>query len=222
MLDTLIAGVRSSMVFSFSKLHLLLIAVRALLLTSNARRNSGGVCIRTEPHHRHRLALRVSGASGPFPTITPTARRGNAQSATCSAWSTLRTCSTARGCTCACLSVVVRAVASSLCSCAHSWSRSLHTSSRALRLCSCALLPVAIIPLAEVVVYPPPPHTHTHTHTLVAFHGRYPNGTLSERRAIRAAHVNYTLGLLWFWASDPAAGDALHSEMASVGFCNDE
>jgi len=50
----------------------------------------------------------------------------------------------------------------------------------------------------------------------------YPNGTTEERKAIRQAHINYTLGLLWFYATDPAAGDQLHEEMAGLGFCTDE
>ena len=30
------------------------------------------------------------------------------------------------------------------------------------------------------------------------------------------------MGLLWFWATDPASGPALHSEMAQLGLCEDE
>ena len=50
----------------------------------------------------------------------------------------------------------------------------------------------------------------------------YPNGTTAERKLIRQAHINYTLGLLWFWATDPASGNSLHEEMAELGFCTDE
>lgn len=50
----------------------------------------------------------------------------------------------------------------------------------------------------------------------------YPNGTTQERQMIRQAHINYTLGLLWFWATDPSTGDALHEEMSQIGFCKDE
>jgi hypothetical protein len=50
----------------------------------------------------------------------------------------------------------------------------------------------------------------------------YPNGTLEERSVIRDAHIKYTMGLLYFWATDPAAGEALHSELATVGHCTDE
>eukprot|EP00038_Savillea_parva_P018622 m.24571 g.24571 ORF g.24571 m.24571 type:complete len:727 (-) comp4171_c0_seq1:164-2344(-) len=50
----------------------------------------------------------------------------------------------------------------------------------------------------------------------------YPNATLEQRRAIREAHVKYTMGLLWFWATDPAAGPDLHAELATVGLCSDE
>eukprot|EP01052_Picozoa_sp_SAG31_P025399 SAG31_NODE_2224_length_6150_cov_5.071724_2_plen_713_part_00 len=50
----------------------------------------------------------------------------------------------------------------------------------------------------------------------------YPNGTLAERKAIRQKHIHYITGLLWFWASDPAAGPALRAEMASIGHCTDE
>ena len=50
----------------------------------------------------------------------------------------------------------------------------------------------------------------------------WPNGTTAERKAIRQAHIDYIQGLLWFWATDPAAGDALHTELANVGYCTDE
>ena len=50
----------------------------------------------------------------------------------------------------------------------------------------------------------------------------YPNGTTAQRTAIREAHIQYTLGLLWFWQTDPSTGDALHEEMSALGFCTDE
>jgi hypothetical protein len=50
----------------------------------------------------------------------------------------------------------------------------------------------------------------------------YPNATTAGRVAIREAHIAYITGLLWFWATDPAAGPALHAELAAVGHCNDE
>ena len=42
----------------------------------------------------------------------------------------------------------------------------------------------------------------------------YPNGTTAQRTAIREAHIQYILGLLWFWQTDPSTGDALHKEMS--------
>lgn len=51
---------------------------------------------------------------------------------------------------------------------------------------------------------------------------RYPNGTTAERKVIRDAHIQYTLGLLWFWAHDNATGEGLHEELRQVGHCNDE
>lgn len=50
----------------------------------------------------------------------------------------------------------------------------------------------------------------------------YPNGTTQQRNTIREAHIQYTLGLLWFWATDPSVGDAVHEEMATLGHCSDE
>ena len=37
----------------------------------------------------------------------------------------------------------------------------------------------------------------------------YPNGTLPERAAIWRRHVEFTRGLLWFWASDPGVPAAV-------------
>ena len=54
------------------------------------------------------------------------------------------------------------------------------------------------------------------------FSCRYPNGTTAERKVIRDAHIQYTLGLLWFWAHDNATGEGLHEELRQVGHCNDE
>ena len=42
----------------------------------------------------------------------------------------------------------------------------------------------------------------------------YPNGTTAQRTAIREAHIQYILGLLWFWQTDPSTGEALHKEMS--------
>ena len=50
----------------------------------------------------------------------------------------------------------------------------------------------------------------------------YPNATTEVRRAIRAAHIAYITGLLWFWATDPSVDASLHAEMAAVGHCTDE
>ena len=50
----------------------------------------------------------------------------------------------------------------------------------------------------------------------------YPNATTEQRLAIRERHIQYILGLLWFWSSDPAAGTKLHEGMADLGFCTDE
>ena len=51
---------------------------------------------------------------------------------------------------------------------------------------------------------------------------KYPNATTAEREKIRDAHIQYILGLLWFWSTDPAAGEALHQEMSQIGYCTDE
>lgn len=50
----------------------------------------------------------------------------------------------------------------------------------------------------------------------------YPNGTLEERNSIRSAHISYILGLLWFWASDPAAGPHVQADLKTMGHCSDE
>ena len=50
----------------------------------------------------------------------------------------------------------------------------------------------------------------------------YPNATTKQRVVIRDRHIQYILGLLWFWSSDPASGTALHEEMAELGYCTDE
>jgi hypothetical protein len=50
----------------------------------------------------------------------------------------------------------------------------------------------------------------------------YPNGTLPERAAIWRRHVEFTRGLLWFWASDPGVPAAVRQEMAGLGHCTDE
>jgi hypothetical protein len=50
----------------------------------------------------------------------------------------------------------------------------------------------------------------------------YPNATTQQRVEIRDRHIQYMLGLLWFWSSDPASGTALHKEMAEIGYCTDE
>jgi hypothetical protein len=34
--------------------------------------------------------------------------------------------------------------------------------------------------------------------------------------------MQYTLGLLWFWQTDPSTGPALHEGMSALGFCTDE
>jgi hypothetical protein len=41
----------------------------------------------------------------------------------------------------------------------------------------------------------------------------YPNATTQQRVKIRERHIQYILGLLWFWSSDPASGSVLHEEM---------
>ena len=50
----------------------------------------------------------------------------------------------------------------------------------------------------------------------------YPNASTAEREQIREAHIQYMLGLLWFWSTDPAVGASLHKEMAEIGYCTDE
>ena len=50
----------------------------------------------------------------------------------------------------------------------------------------------------------------------------WPNGTFAERKRIRDAHIAYIRGLLWFLATDPASGESLHAEMATLGLCDDE
>lgn len=50
----------------------------------------------------------------------------------------------------------------------------------------------------------------------------YPNGTTAERDAIWRAHVEFTRGLLWFWASDPAVPKRVRDEINTYGHCSDE
>lgn len=50
----------------------------------------------------------------------------------------------------------------------------------------------------------------------------YPTATYAERRSIWQAHKDYTQGLLWFLASDPALPAAVHQEAAEWGLCADE
>lgn len=50
----------------------------------------------------------------------------------------------------------------------------------------------------------------------------YPNGTTAQRTAIREAHIQYILGLLWFWQTDPSINETLREDMSALGFCTDE
>jgi hypothetical protein len=50
----------------------------------------------------------------------------------------------------------------------------------------------------------------------------YPNGTTAQRTTIREAHIQYILGLLWFWQSDPSINQTLREEVSALGFCTDE
>ncbi|KAL6075547.1 Xanthan lyase [Balamuthia mandrillaris] len=52
----------------------------------------------------------------------------------------------------------------------------------------------------------------------------YPNGTLTDRQRIAAAHRYYVQGLLWFWAGDPHSGvpDSLRNAILQYGLCADE
>jgi hypothetical protein len=50
----------------------------------------------------------------------------------------------------------------------------------------------------------------------------YINGTNAKRRRVWQRHINFTQGLLWFWATDPSVPIAVRDEMATFGHCNDE
>lgn len=50
----------------------------------------------------------------------------------------------------------------------------------------------------------------------------YPEGTWEERQAIIKAHLDYTLGLLWFYASDPRVPAELRDEVRKWGLPKDE
>eukprot|EP00035_Acanthoeca_spectabilis_P015869 m.319310 g.319310 ORF g.319310 m.319310 type:complete len:493 (+) comp16445_c0_seq90:461-1939(+) len=64
--------------------------------------------------------------------------------------------------------------------------------------------------------------TYPFSTDLVGGSWSYPNGTASERRAVIAAHVAYTKGLLWFFATDPSVPQGIRNEMATWGWCADE
>ena len=50
----------------------------------------------------------------------------------------------------------------------------------------------------------------------------YPDGTWEEREAIIKAHLDYTLGLLWFYASDERVPAELREEISHWGLPKDE
>merc|ERR1712130_501873 len=50
----------------------------------------------------------------------------------------------------------------------------------------------------------------------------YPNASNKERAIIRSKHVNYTLGMLWFYGHDPIVPEKVRSQMLSYGLCKDE
>jgi len=50
----------------------------------------------------------------------------------------------------------------------------------------------------------------------------YPNGTIEERKKIWRAHIEFTRGLLWFWASDDAVPKRVRDELKALGHCSDE
>ncbi len=50
----------------------------------------------------------------------------------------------------------------------------------------------------------------------------YPEGTWEERQAIIKEHLDYTLGLLWFYASDPRVPEELRKEISAWGLPKDE
>ena len=54
---------------------------------------------------------------------------------------------------------------------------------------------------------PPPRHAARHRHAERCL------GLPQRHYRIRANHIRYIRGLLWFWAHDPATGPDLHAEM---------
>jgi hypothetical protein len=51
---------------------------------------------------------------------------------------------------------------------------------------------------------------------------RYPDGDASVRADVRAHHLSYTQGLLWFLSSDDAVPARIREELAGWGLCADE
>lgn len=50
----------------------------------------------------------------------------------------------------------------------------------------------------------------------------FPEAGYAEREKIFQAHVRWTKGLLWFWASDPAVPAAFRDKFRDWGWCRDE
>jgi len=50
----------------------------------------------------------------------------------------------------------------------------------------------------------------------------YPTATYAERDRIRAAHMSYQRGLLWFLGHDPQVPTRIRTEMLRWGYCRDE
>jgi hypothetical protein len=50
----------------------------------------------------------------------------------------------------------------------------------------------------------------------------YPNATNEERRAIVAAHIQYTRSLLWFLANDTGVPAGVRQQLTEFGHCTDE
>ncbi len=50
----------------------------------------------------------------------------------------------------------------------------------------------------------------------------YPDGTWEERQEIIKAHLDYTLGLLWFYITDPRVPEELRNEVSRWGLPKDE
>ncbi len=51
---------------------------------------------------------------------------------------------------------------------------------------------------------------------------RFPEANYAERETIFQEHVQWTLGLLWFWSTDPAVPSLFQDKVRNWGWCRDE